>query len=519
MPVLAAILVSIVAIAVLYRIAGRIGVPYPILFVLGGLALAFIPGLPHIEFDSELILVAFLPPLLFIAATETPTRDLRRWLAPILRLAFLLVIVTIVVVAIVAQNLVPSLGWAAALTLGAIVAPTDPLAATAIFRRIGAPRIVSTLVEGEALLNDASALVAYRFGVVAVATGAFVLAQAIGAFAVAVVGGVLIGLIVGWIAVQIIARIDDPLVEVLLSSVVPFAAYLPAEAVGASGVLAVVTTGVIIGSRLGKILSASSRTLWLSTWKIAGFVLNGFVFVLIGLELPTIVAGLSVRDPLLVLSHVAAIAAVVVVTRFVFVIAASYLPNSARRIIARTNPQLAKRLTFVVAWSGMRGAVSLAAALALPADFPERSLIILTTLGVILVTLVGQGLTLPAIVRRVGWDGRELDGDEGTAARTFAYNAGLHELRRQRERWPTHQPLLDRLESGLNDRLQHLASEGGEETPDQIQERLEHEEIQQDIIDAERTAVIALRDSGDINDETLREVERELDLEELRMEG
>jgi CPA1 family monovalent cation:H+ antiporter len=520
MALLAAVLVSLLVIAVLYGLAGKVGVPYPTLFVLGGLALAFVPGLPRLALEPDLILLVFLPPLLFIAATETPTRELRRWLWPIVRLAFLLVLLTMVVVAVVAQTLVPTFGWAAALTFGAILAPTDALAATSVFRRLGLPRVARTLIEGEALFNDALSLVAYRAGVLTVASGgALVLATAVGGVVFAVVAGIAIGFAVGWVAVEVFRRLEEPTVEVVLSVVVPFAAYLPADYFGASGVLASVTAGLVVGSQLSKVLGAQTRVLWLSTWKMIGFVLNGFVFVLIGLQLPEVVAGLMDRNLVEVLLPVVAICAAVILTRFVYVYAASYLPNSAARQVAEQDAPLAGRLKFIVGWSGMRGAVSLAAALALPANFPERDLILLTTFVLILITLVGQGATLPLLIRRDGWDGAGFDADEGTAARALAYRAGLYELGRQREKWSSHAPLFDRLESGLNDRLDHLETHEGEEDEEHRKEREEHEQIQQAIIDAERTAVIALRDAGEINDETLREIEREFDLEELRMEG
>jgi len=518
--ILTAVLATLVAIAVLYEIARRIGVPYPTVFVLGGLLLALIPGLPRITLEPDLVLLLFLPPLLFIAATETPTRELRAYIVPIARLAFILVLLTMTAVAVVAQTLVPTMGWAAAFTLGAIVAPTDAIAATSVFRRLGVPRLVTTLVDGEALFNDATALVAYRAGVLAVASGAFILTTAATTFAVAVIGGIVVGLVVGWIAVRVFNRLDDAAVEVVLSTVVPFAAYLPADYLGLSGVLAAVTAGLVIGSRLGKILSARTRVLWLSTWKMIGFVFNGFVFVLVGLQLPSIAEGLAGRDPLFIGAHIAAVCFVVVAVRIAYVFtAARVFPSNPAAVVARSNPVLAKRLTFVVSWSGMRGAVSLAAALALPGDFPERDLILLATFGVILVTLVGQGLTLPAIVARLGWDGRELDGDEITAARTAAYGAGLAEIVRLRPIWQGHAPLFDRLESGLSDRQMHLATEDEDETAERRQERLEHEQIQLSIISAQRNAVIDLRDRGEVNDDALREIERELDLEELRMEG
>jgi CPA1 family monovalent cation:H+ antiporter len=516
---LTAVLAIVVVIAILFEIARRVGVPYPTLFVLGGLGLAFVPGLPRIALDPDLVLLVFLPPLLFSAAAESPIRDLRANLAPLLRLSIGLVIFTMVVVAMVANAAIPGLGWGAAFTLGAIVAPTDALAATSVFRRLGAPRQVRTLIEGEALFNDATALVAYRAAVVAAVSGTFILSNALAGFVVAAIGGVVIGAVIGRITGEIVRRLDDPPVEVLISVVIPFAAYLPADRLGLSGVLAAVAAGLVIGSRLGKILTPSSRVLWLTSWKMVGFVLNGFVFVLIGLELPEILEGLGGRPAIEIVGLAAIVCGVVVATRLVWIFAASLLPGSPRRVLAARDPRLATRLTFVLGWAGLRGAVSLAAALALPAGFPERNLILLLTFAVILVTLVGQGLTLPLVLRWAAWDGTEPDGDEATSARVAAYQAGLDEIERARPRWPTHQPLLDRLESGLRDRTQHLATEDPDETAERQQERIEHEEIQRGVIAAQRTAVIELRDRGDINDLTLRVIEQELDFEELRMEG
>ncbi len=519
MDVLTAVLAILVVIAILFEIARRATLPYPTLFVLGGLGLAFVPGLPHLGLEPELVLLVFLPPLLFSAAFEMPLRDLRESLAPITRLAIGLVVFSTVVVAAVAQAAVPGLGWAAALALGAILAPTDAVAATTIFRRLGVPRVVVTLVEGEAMLNDATALVAYRAAVVAVVSGTFVLSDAVAGFAIAAAGGVAVGAAIGWLAGVILRRLDDPPVEVVISLVIPFAAYLPADRLGLSGVLAAVAAGLVIGRRLGTILTPESRVLWLSTWQMVGFVLNGFVFVLIGLELPEITRGLAGRPPAEILGLAALVCGAVVASRFVWVYASSLLPGSPRRVIARRDPRLAARLTFVVSWAGLRGAVSLAAALALPTGFPERNLILFLTFVVILVTLVGQGLSLPFVLRRVGWDGIELDGDEGTPAREAAYRAGLEAIERARPDWPTHRPLLDRLESGLRDRGQHLATGDPDETEERRQERLEHEQIHRGVIAAQRRAVIELRDRGEINDQTLRAIERELDLEELRMEG
>jgi monovalent cation/hydrogen antiporter len=516
--VLSALLIGLIVIAILFEIAQRIGLPYPALFVLGGLGLGFVPGLPHIQLQPDLVLLAFLPPLLFGAAFETPLRDLRANLWPIGRLSIGLVVFSTVIVAAVAQAMIPGLGWPAAFALGAIVAPTDALAATTVFRRLGVPRVVLTLIEGEALFNDATALIAYRTAVVAVG-GGFVLATAVGGFVVAAIGGLMIGYVVGRAAAAILRWLDDPPVEVVASLLIPFAAYLPADRIGVSGVLAVVTAGLVIGRRLGTMLSPNSRILWLTTWKMVGFLLNGLVFILVGQALPDILRDLGDRPLAQIIGLAVVICLVAIVTRFVWIFLSSLLPRSPRRIIAQRDPGLAWRLTALVSWSGLRGAVSLAAALALPATFPERSLILLLTFAVILATLVGQGLTIPLVLKWVRWDGVEVDGDEAIGARATMYQVGLDTLRAIRPHWPGHEPLFDSLESGLTDRESHLATEDATETEERRQEHFEHQQIQLAVINAQRAVVIELRDAGEINDATLRTLERELDLEELRMEA
>jgi monovalent cation/hydrogen antiporter len=517
--VLSALLVELVVIAVLFEIARRIGLPYPVLFVLGGLALGFIPGLPRFSLQPDLVLLVFLPPLLFSAAIETPLRDLRRNLWPIGRLSIGLVVATSVVVGVVVHAVVPGLGWAAAFTLGAIVAPTDAIAATSVFRRLGVPRLAVTLIEGEALFNDGVALIAYRTAVGAAVSGTFALGNALGDFVVAALGGIVIGFVIGRVAAEVLHWLDDPPVEVIISLLVPFMAYLPADRLGLSGVLAVITAGLVIGRRLGTALTPSSRLLWLTTWKMVVFVLNGFAFILIGLALPNALSGLRDGPPLEVTGLASAVCAAVIVLRIVWVFASSLLPWSPRRVQAERDPELAWRLTFLVSWTGLRGAVSLAAALALPGSFPYRNLILLVTFAVILVTLVGQGLTLPFVVRWLRWNGVEADGDESVVARATMYQAGLDAITHARREWSTHGPLLDRLESGLRDRDQHLATENLEETQERTQEQREHEAIQMGVINAQRAVVIGLRDAGEINDATMRTLERELDLEELRMEA
>ncbi|HEY4190086.1 MAG TPA: cation:proton antiporter, partial [Candidatus Limnocylindrales bacterium] len=349
MDVLTALLVELIVIAVLFEIARRLGLPYPALFVLGGLVLGFIPAIPHITLQPDLVLLVFLPPLLFGAAVETPLRDLRANIWPITRLSIGLVLITTVVVAAVAQALVPGLGWAAAFALGAIVAPTDALAATTVFRRLGVPRIITTLVEGEALFNDASALILYGAAVAAV-TSPFVPTDALGNFVIASIGGISIGYLVGRAMAEIVRWLDDPPVEVLVLLLIPFAAYLPAQELQLSGVLAVVTSGLVIGRRLGTMLSPNSRVLWLTSWKMVSFILNGLVFVLLGLALPDILRAPASITPLEFLGIAVLVCGAVIVTRFAWVFLSGFLPNSPRRQIAARDPRLAWRLTFLVGW-------------------------------------------------------------------------------------------------------------------------------------------------------------------------
>ena len=287
MEVLVAVLAILVAIAILYELARRLGVPYPDPDrCSAGSAWRSCPACRRIALEPDLVLLVFLPPLLFSAAVETPIRDLRANLVPIARLSIGLVLFTMVFVAVVAHAIVPDSAGAERSRSARSSAPTDALAATSVFRRLGAPRVVVTLIEGEALFNDATALVAYRAAVLAVVTGSFVLSDALVGFFVAAVGGIALGIVVGRGAGEMLARLDDPPVEVAISLSSRSPPTCRPTRWGLSGVLAAVTAGLVIGGRLGTILTPSSRVLWLSTWKMIGFILNGFVFVLIGLELP-----------------------------------------------------------------------------------------------------------------------------------------------------------------------------------------------------------------------------------------
>lgn len=519
MEALAAVLGLLFVVVVLFEVAGRIGVPYPTLLILGGLALAFVPGLPQLALEPDLVLLVFLPPLLFGAAFETSLRDLRANIGPISRLSVGLVIFTIVVVAAVSQAAIPELGWGAAFTLGAIVAPTDALAATTVFRRLRVPARVVTILEGEGLLNDATALIAYRTAVLATVSGTFIVDQTAVSFVVAGLGGIILGAVAAIVAGFVLGRLDDPPVEVAISLLVPFAAYLPADELGLSGVLAAVVAGLVLGRRSPTILTPDSRLLGAATWGMVTFILNGFAFILIGLELPEVMAGLAGQPPIDLLFDVVVVCLTVIVARFVWTFVTARLRGSAVSSMSRIDRRLGKGVMFLIGWSGLRGAVSLAAALALPVGFPARDLILLLTFAVILATLVGQGLTLPLVVRGLSLHGVESERNEETLARATANAAGVAAAERLREVWPAHLPLLDRISATFEDQARHLATDDPEETRERDQERIEHETIRREVLAAQRGSVIDLRDRGEISDDVLRTIERELDLEELRMEA
>ncbi len=515
------ILVLVVVVGAVVSVSRRIRVPWPVLLVVAGLALTRVPAFSHVDITPELVLTVFLPPLLFGAAWGTPAQDLKRYRRPILLLSVGLVLFTTVVVAFVADRIIPGIPLAAAFALGAIVAPPDAISAIAVLRPLAVPQRLTAILEGESLVNDATALTAYSVSVAAV-TGTFVLTQAVGDFFWVLGVGILVGVTVAMVCGWIWARLFDPPVEVSLSLVIPYLAYLPAEYLHGSGVIAAVTAGLLLGYKSSRILSSDARVLGSSVWEFVTYILNGFAFLIIGLELPFLWGQL--HDPALVgvpltgleLAGMAlAISLTVIVARIVWVFPGAYLPRLIPSI-ARNEPFPPIRNVVVVSWAGMRGAVSLAAALALPVAFPQRELLQFLAFCVIIATLVGQGLTLSPLIKALGIvPGDEMQRAEDTARRT-AIEAALVELQRAREVWPQHLPLVDRLRETFEHRAEHIGV-NGEALSESEQERLEHRAILGGILGAERRAVIEMRERGMIADQVLRKIERELDLEELRL--
>ncbi|HEV8488758.1 MAG TPA: Na+/H+ antiporter [Candidatus Limnocylindrales bacterium] len=503
-------------------VARRIGIPYPILLVIGGLLLGLVPGLPKVELEPDVVFLLFLPPILFAAGYFTSIRDFRANARKIGLLAVALVLVSAAAVAVVVEALVPGVGWAAAFALGAIVAPPDAVAATAIFRRLGVPRKIVTILEGESLINDATALVTYRTALGVAAGGSLTVAGLTGNFVILAVGGVAVGLVVGAVVAWLVMRVNDPVFSIVITFLAPIAAYLPAEELGFSGVLAAVAGGIWLGAHAPRTLSSEVRVAGVAAWQVLLFLINGAVFILIGLQLPGVIAALSGRSAGELLGLAAAVCLTVIVVRIVWVFVSIYVPYWLGSIRAAEAPP-SGRGVFLVSWAGMRGVVSLAAALALPrtlpdgSPFPERDLLIFLAFSVILVTLVGQGLTLPLVVRGLGitTDGR--DEDEEAQARNVASEAAVARLDELATEWPGHLPLIDTLRAQYSHRATH--NEPDRPQSEAEQELIEHRQIRRAVIEAEREAALRMREDGAISDEAFRRVERDLDLEELRMEA
>jgi CPA1 family monovalent cation:H+ antiporter len=515
----------IVAVAGLNVLAGRLGIPYPIPLVLGGLVIGLIPPLPDISLNPDLVLLVFLPPLLYAAAFFSDQHALRKDLRAVSTMAIGLVLVTTGVVGVIAHEVL-HFNWAISFALGAIVSPTDPVAATAIMRRVGAPRRIVNLVEGESLINDAGALVAYRFAVAAAVGGSFSALDAGLEFVGVTAGGVAVGLGMGWAVAEIRRRLDDPLTEITISLLTAYAAFIPAEELGLSGVLASVSAGVYLGWRAPELIGPQTRIRAYSTWEVLVFLLNATLFMLIGLQLPTIVDGIEGLAASEVIGYSALICATVIAVRFAWLFSMPYV----LRLLDRRDSQRERRVPaaerVVVAWAGMRGAVSLAAALALPletdagAPLPDRDLVLFIAFVLILVTVVGQGLTLPGLIRRLGVreDAAEEEAEELKARLAIARVAleRLDEL--ESEKW-TLEESLERARRLYGFRHRRFKTQAGKLEDDGIEDRsLSYQRMMHEVFGAQRHALVGLRNEGEISSEVMRRIERELDLEESRLE-
>jgi Na+/H+ antiporter len=515
----------LVAIVVLATLASRLRLPYAILLVLAGLLLGFVPGLPKITLDPELILVLFLPPLIYSSAWLTSWRAFRTNLRPILQLSLGLVLVTTLVIA-VAAHAIAGLSWPVAFVLGAVVSPTDAVAASAIAKQLGLPRRIVTVIEGESMVNDATGLVAYRFAVAAVVTGSFSWGQAGLQLVVVSLGGLLVGLVIAWPVAWLHRHLDDAPIEITITLLTPYAAYLLADALQVSGVLAVLAAGLYLSRQSSRFFSSNTRLQANAVWEVLIFLLNGFVFLLIGLQLHGILDTVASSSALGLLVDAVVVCLTVVLIRIICVFAITYLPFLLNARTQAKDPYPDWRNVMIVAWTGMRGGVSLAAALALPLTiangqmFPARDLAIFLTFCVIIVTLVLQGLSLIPLIR---WLRPERDTSleqEHAQAHITAAHAALERLGELATEDDMPEEYLNRLRSHYEKKIKLLkARNDGNEDEQHENRAMAKQRLYQEALTAERTAIIKLRDQGHIDDEALRVVERELDLEEQRLRG
>ena len=542
MPEIEVILILLTAVAALATLANRVKVPYPILLVLGGLVLGFVPGLPQVDLKPEVVFLLFLPPLLYVSAIFTSWRDFRANLRPITLLAVGLVLMTTCVVAVVAHWAI-DLPWAAAFVLGAIVSPTDAIAATSVAQRLGVPRRIVTVLEGESLVNDATGIVAYRIAVAAVVVGGFSLWQAGLQFVIGAIGGIAVGFGVGWIIIWARRHVaDDPDIQNTISLLTPFSAYLLAEEpshwvwqqlglpgdFAFSGVLAVVTTGLYLGRRSPYVISPETRLQGYAFWELVTFLLNGLIFALIGLQLEGIMARLAERTPYSVTELVlygALISVTVILVRFLWVFPATYIPRWVSRSLRERDPSPPPQAVMVVAWTGMRGVISLAAALALPLStaggepFPGRDLILFLTFSVILATLVVQGLSLPALIRALGLEDDGSQEQEEIEGRVEVANAALARIEELAEENWVREDTAERVRGMYTYRRSRFSARFDGDDHDGLEERsAAYQRLMRDLLHAQRATLIQLRNEGRIGDEVMHRIERDLDLEESRLE-
>src|SRR6266576_502695 len=513
-------------VAALVIIARKLAVPYPVLLVIGGLALSFVPRLPEVKLNPNIVFYFFLPPLIYPAALFTSWRDFRRNLRPILLLAIGLVLFTMVAIAYVAHSIVPSLPWAAAFALGAIVSPPDAIAATSVIRRLSVPHRIEAILEGESLVNDATALVALQFAVAALMTGQFSLGQASLRFIWAAVGGIGLGLVIGFAIRWVHRHLDDPPVQITISLLTPFLAYLPAERLHASGVLAVVAAGIYLGWHSPLMVTPRYRLQAFAFWEIVVFLLNGFVFTAIGLQLPGILRSLGGESLLSPIQNALLVCAAVVLVRIAWVFPGAYLPFLLHKSVRRREPLPRWQDVAVMGWSGMRGVVSLAAAFALPyvlpngSPFPGRNYILFLTFAVILVTLLFQGLTLPIVIQNHCIKADNSTDEEERTARLKANQAAIESIEKLRASGKFSPDTVDRLHAEYDERVEqlHLCAENPDDCRGEIATP-QYQRLQRQALRVERQTIIQLRNERVINDDALRRIQRDLDLAEARLIG
>lgn len=516
------------AVAVLAVAAKRFKIPFPVAFVFGGVVLGFSRHLPRPHVDPDLIMLVVIPPLLYGAAWNTDWLEFKGNIRPIALHAVGLVIVTMAAVAAVVHFTVPEFTWPIAFVLGAIVSPPDAVAAEAIFERIAIPRRIAAIVSGECLVNDATALVLYRYALAAAATGAFALAQAGVSFVIVAVGGILIGVAVAFVLEGVLRfwqrrGFGDSMIASVVFLLAPFAAYVPAEELNVSGVLAAVTAGLLLSRRSTTFIDPETRVLGTSVWRLLTFVLNAFAFLLIGIELPGIIEVLvpHVRDYAL---YGLLVSVTVIVVRIAWIFPATYLPRLLSRRLRERDPYPAWQQIAVMSWSGMRGIVSLAIALALPytlgdQPFPQRSVTIFFTFCVIFVTLVLQGLTLGPLIEWLGVTETSRSRRREASLRIRALEAGIARLEAgdTTRKSPLEREIADRILEEYHQRINVLRGKVSEDEAIEEKETRLDRRLQNEALAAERRAILAMRSAGEIPDDIYRSIEYDLDLATLRL--
>lgn len=519
------VIILLVAVLALTTAARQLLIPYPILLVIGGLILGFVPGLPTVSLNPDLVFLVFLPPVLWAAAYFTSLRDFRANLRPIAFLAIGLVLATTAAVAAVAHALLPGLGWTGAIALGAIVSPPDAVAATAIGRQLHMPHRVITILEGESLVNDATALVLYRTAVAAAVSGTFVLSETLVQFVLTAVIGVVVGLAIGALTQWALHLTHDSFTEIAITLLAPYAAWVLTEQFHGSGVLACVAGGLYVRQHFSAVVAPTTRIQARAVWDLLVFLLNGVIFILIGLQLGILRDSIPAGGfgSLLWIGALVSLAAIVV--RLVWVPVSAYVPRRLSASLRARDPLPPWRNIFVVAWTGMRGIVTLAAALALPlttatgTPFPFRAEMILITFMVILSTLVLQGLSLTPLIRALRLKADHTLEHEESSAREHAATAALARLDElAQEAWPLAEQ-VERLRVHYARRVQRFAkAKAGATDEDCTPEAVEaFRRLRHETLTAERLAVIGLRDEGVISDDVLHRIEHELDVEALRL--
>jgi CPA1 family monovalent cation:H+ antiporter len=517
-------LLLLVFVAMFAGLARRLKMPYPILLVIAGLLVSFVPGMPRIGFSPDLVFVVFLPPLLYSAAWTLSWREFQRNFVSIAMLAVGLVLFTVLGLAMAAGSLLPGFDWKSAVLLGAVVAATDAIAATSIARRVGLPQRIVHILEAESLVNDGTGLLALQFGLAILMTGRTPsIVEGVGRLVFLIGGGVLIGLAIGGVTALFERWVDDGPIEIVISILVPYAAYLIADRVHASGVIAVIACGMYMSRKSPEYMSPQVRLQTTAVWDALTFVLNGIVFVLIGLQLPYVMGQIGGLSRTVLLEYGIGFSAVIIALRMAWVYGETYIAYAVRRWVQKVEVEEPEpRGLFVIGWGGMRGVLSLAAAVSLPYAlpggrmFPQRSMIIYLAFCLIVATLVLQGLTLPWLIRRLGLsDSGRIDDEEQEARRVMLREALVH-LARKRSKNRDQSAMFGELIASYQRRLDAMPAEREERAQGLVDQARRNEAILA-ALQVEREAVIRLRNEGRIDDEVLRTLQRELDFAESRV--